>query len=422
MLLGGRLGDAFGRKRVFIAGVALFTLTSLLCGLAWDPASLVAGRALQGMAAAVAAPTSMALVATTYAPGKPRNQAFAIYAALSGVGSVAGLIAGGVLTEMSWRLVFLVNVPIGALVTIGAVVCLRETEGPRAQLDLVGAILATAGITLLVFAINEGPGGWIRPIVVIPAAVAAITLYAFIWVERRAANPLLPFTLFHNPSRGAALTAIVLAGAVIMCLAVFISLYLQGVLRYSPLHSGFAVIPFAVGFGAAAALSSRLAVKVQPRWLVIAGGAVILVSCLYAAAVTNGHPDYFPDIAAPVLAIGFGVGFAVVPLTLSIVAGVQATEIGPLSALAQVAQNLGGAVGLVAVGAVVSSRIMASGGVTGPAPDLSERQIQALSDGYSVAFVCCAAIAVAAGLVVLLMRFTPAEVAEGQHAEQSAHG
>ncbi|RDI67034.1 MFS transporter [Nocardia pseudobrasiliensis] len=420
MLLGGRLGDAFGRKRVFVAGVAAFTLTSLLCGFAWDPVSLIVGRALQGMAAAVAAPTSMALVATTYSPGKARSQAFAIYAALTGIGSVAGLIAGGVLTEMSWRLVFLVNVPIGVLVTAGAVLCLRESEGPRAELDITGAVLATAGVTLLVFAVNEGPAGWARPVVIVPAIAATVALCAFVLVERRAANPLLPFALFSEPSRVAALIAIVLAGAVIMCLAVFISLYLQGVLGYSPLRSGLSVVPFAVGFGIAAAVSSRLALRIAPRWLVVAGGAVIVVSCLYAAEVTTGDPSYLPDIAVPVLAVGFGIGFAVVPLTLSIVAGVRAAEIGPLTALAQVAQNLGGAAGLVGVGAAVAARTTARGGITGPAPDLSATQLHALAEGYGLAFVCCAAIAIAAGLVVLSMRFTPAEVAEGQLAEQSA--
>ncbi|MEV6768233.1 MFS transporter [Nocardia sp. NPDC051030] len=402
MLLGGRLGDTYGRKRVFAIGVALFTLTSLLCGIAWSPAVLVVGRALQGLAAAVAAPASMALVATTYAPGKARSQAFAVYAALSGAGSVAGLIAGGLLTEMSWRLVFLVNVPIGVLVSLGAVLCLRESQGTRAELDVAGAVLATVGVTLLVFAVNGGPAGWTRAVVIAPAIVAVVALVAFMAVERRASNPLLPLALFGNPSRVAALVATVLAGAVIMCLAVFISLYLQGVLRYTPLRSGLAVVPFALGLGSAAGISSKLALRVQPRWLVVAGGTVIVLGCVYAAAITARTPAYFPDIAIPVLAVGFGVGFAVVPLTLSIVAGVEASEIGPLTALAQVAQNLGGAVGLVAVGAAAASR-------------------PTLASGYGLAFLCCAAIAVATGLVVLLMRFTPEDVAEGQDAQELVH-
>ncbi|WP_345496507.1 MFS transporter [Nocardia callitridis] len=421
MLLGGRLGDAFGRKRVFVAGVAAFTVSSLLCGLAWDPISLIVARAVQGMSAAVAAPTAMALIATTYAPGKPRSQAFAVYAALTGVGSVAGLIAGGVLTELSWRLVFLVNVPIGIVVVVGALVWLRESQGARAELDVLGAVLATVGITLLVFAVNEGPGGWGRWIVIAPAVVAVLILAAFLVVQRRAENPILPFVLFGSASRVAALIAIVLAGAIIMCLAVFISLYLQGVLRYSPLQSGMAVVPFAFGLGIAAALASKLALRFQPRWLVMIGGAIILVGCLYAATITGDRPAYFPSIGVPVITIGFGIGLAVIPLTLSVVAGVRSSEIGPLTALAQVAQNLGGAAGLVVVGALASSRTLSEGGITTPRPNMSEHQIDALASGYSVAFISCAVIAVVAGLAVLLMRFTPEDIAEGQAAQEAAH-
>ena len=198
MLLGGRLGDTFGRKRMFIVGVWLFTLTSLLCGVAQNEAMLVVGRALQGASAAIAAPTAMALVATTFAPGKPRSQAFAIYAAMTGVGSVAGLILGGVLTEVSWRLVFLINVPIGIIVAFGAMLVLREAQGERLSLDIPGAVLGTLGCTLLVLAVNEGPNGWGRPIVVGSFVLGALALIAFVVVERRAANPILPFlSLIH---------------------------------------------------------------------------------------------------------------------------------------------------------------------------------------------------------------------------------
>jgi len=420
MLLGGRLGDAFGRKRMFVAGVAAFTVTSLLCGLAWDPISLIIGRALQGASAAVAAPTAMALVATTFAPGKPRNQAFAVYAAMTGIGSVAGLIAGGVLTELSWRLVFLINVPIGLLVVLGAVMCLRESQGERMSLDVKGAVLATLGCTLVVLAVNEGPGGWLRPVVVIPLVVGLASLIAFVFVERRAENPILPFSLFANSSRVAALVAILLAGAIIMCMAVFISLYLQGILEYSPIQSGMAVVPFAFGLGTAAAIASKLALRYQPRWLVLFGGAVVVAGCAYAATIARDAPAYFPHIFVPVVVIGAGVGMAVIPLTLSVVAGVGPNEIGPLTALAQVAQNLGGAIALVAVGAMVTSRTLSEGGTTGPVDQMNASELDALASGYGLAFVCCALIAVAAGIVVLFMRFTPEDVAEGQAAQEVA--
>ncbi|WP_238419129.1 DHA2 family efflux MFS transporter permease subunit [Gordonia sp. 'Campus'] len=420
MLLGGRLGDTFGRKRMFIVGVVAFTLTSLLCGLAWNEASLLVGRALQGASAAIAAPTAMALVATTFAPGKPRSQAFAVYAAMTGVGSVAGLILGGVLTEVSWRLVFLINVPIGLLVVVGAIVALRESQGERLPLDVPGAVLGTLGATLLVLAVNEGPNGWGSPVVVGSFILGAVALVAFVLVERRARNPILPFSLFDNSSRVAALLAILFASMIMMCMAVFISLYLQGILQYSPIQSGLAVVPFAFGLGVAAAIASKLALMIQPRWLVLVGGAVILAGCLYASSIATDSPSYFPSIFIPVVVIGFGVGLAVIPLTLSVVAGVGPNEIGPLTALAQVAQNLGGAVGLVVVGAMVTSRALSKGGTTEPVESMNATQLAAQAEGYGLAFAACAGIAVIAAVVVLFMRFTPEQVAEGQAAQEAA--
>ncbi|WP_332838961.1 MFS transporter [Nocardia bovistercoris] len=421
MLLGGRLGDTFGRRRVFAAGVTVFTLTSLLSGLAWDDTSLIVGRALQGMAAAVAAPTAMALIATTYAPGKPRSQAFAIYATLTGVASVGGLIAGGLLTELSWRLIFLINVPIGVLVVLGALTCLRESQGARSQLDVPGAVLATLGVTSAVFAANEFTGGWQRPIVLAPAIAAAALLTAFVLVERRAANPILPFTVFDDPSRVATLLAIVFCGANMMCLAVFISQYLQIVRGYSPVHSGLAVVPFAGGLAVAAIIASKLALRLPPRPLVLLSAIPIIPGCLYASWTATDSPAYFPGIAATVVMIGFGVGLAAIPLTLAVVAGVTPSDIGPLTALAQVAQNLGGAVGLVVVGAFASSRTLSLGGPSAPVDDMSEQQITALAQGYGLAFACCAVIAVAIGLATLGIRFTPRDIAEGQAAQEAAH-
>ncbi len=421
MLLGGRLGDTFGRKRMFIAGVAAFTLTSLLCGLAWDEPSLVIGRALQGASAAVAAPTAMALVTTTYAPGQPRSRAFAVWAAMSAVGSVAGLVAGGALTEISWRLVFLINVPIGVLIVVGAIAVLGESQGERLQLDVPGAVAATLGASLLVFAVNEGPGGWGRPVVWIPAVLAVIAWVTFVVAERRAEHPIIPFSLFRNPSRVAALTSILLAGAILMCMAVYIALFLQGIIEYSPLQSGLAVVPFAFGLGVAALVASKAAQWVQCRWIVMVGGVSIIAGCLWAAHIATASPSYFPAIFVPVVVIGFGVGAASVPLTLAAVAGVGPNEVGPITAMVQVAQNLGGGIGLVVVGAFVTSRTLSQGGVTGPVEDMTPPQLDALASGYGLAFLCAAGIAVVTGIVVFFMRFTPQEVAEGQLAQKVAN-
>lgn len=219
MLLGGRLSDAFGRKRVFLAGVALFTATSIVCGAAGIEGTLVIGRVLQGAAAAVASPTAMALIATTFAAGKVRNQAFAICAAMTGAGSVAGLIAGGLLTELTWRLVFLINVPAGIVVVIGAVVGLHESRGPRMRLDVPGALLGSLGCTAVVFGITNAEHGLDRPLPWLAIGIGFAALAAFVFVERTAEHPLLPLRLFADRSRTAALTATLLAGAVIMVLA-----------------------------------------------------------------------------------------------------------------------------------------------------------------------------------------------------------
>src|SRR5271156_3281296 len=215
MLLGGRLGDTIGRKRTFIAGVALFTIASILCGLAWDESTLVTARLLQGVGAAIASPTALALIATTFPKGPARNTATAIFAAMTGIGSVMGLIVGGALTEVSWRLAFLVNVPIGLLMLYLAHNTLTETHREPMKLDATGAILATMGCTAAVFGFSMGPEqGWLSPVTVGSGIAALVFLGAFALAERTADNPLVPFDLFRDRNRLATFAAIFLAGGV----------------------------------------------------------------------------------------------------------------------------------------------------------------------------------------------------------------
>ena len=203
MLLGGRLGDTIGRKRTFIVGVALFTIASILCGVAWDETTLVIARLLQGVGAAIASPTGLALIATTFPKGPARNAATAVFAAMTGVGSVMGLILGGALTEVSWRLAFLVNVPVGLVMIYLARTTLRETHKERLKLDATGAMLATLGCTAAVFGFTQGPeNGWLEPITIGSLVAAAVFLIAFLIVERTAENPVVPFDLFTRPQPG----------------------------------------------------------------------------------------------------------------------------------------------------------------------------------------------------------------------------
>ncbi|RVW04300.1 MFS transporter [Rhodococcus xishaensis] len=420
MLLGGRLGDALGRKRVFIGGVALFTIASLVCGLAFNEATLVAARALQGVGAAIASPTALALVATTFAPGPVRNQAIAIFAAMTGIGSVTGLIVGGALTQLSWRWIFLINVPIGLVILIFAIAALAETSTERLKLDVPGAILATLGCTAVVFGFTEGPEmGWDSPLVLAGLIGGLALLGAFLAVERRAENPLLPFSLFRNRDRVATFIAIALVGMVMFSLAPFVALFVQDILGYSPLRAGLAFVPFAFGLGAAAFVASKLAVRVPPRWLVGVGTLITFVGLLYGSTL-DGSATYVGNLFMLVVGVGFGVGLAVVPLPLCAIAGVGPHEIGPLAAIAQVAQVLFGPVGLAIVGAMATSRTLSEGGVSGPAADMTASQLDALSQGYTFALLGCAIFAALATVTALFVRFTPAQVAQAQAAEKAA--
>ncbi|WP_169847186.1 MFS transporter [Rhodococcus triatomae] len=420
MLLGGRLGDAFGRKKMFIGGVALFTVASLLCGLAINEFTLVAARFLQGVGAAVASPTALALVATTFAAGPARNQAIAIFAAMTGVGSIAGLILGGALTEVSWRLIFLINVPIGIAIVAMAVRALRETSAQRLVLDVPGAILATGAATLVVFGLSEGPElGWTSPFVIGSFVVGLVLFAAFLIVERGAENPLLPFSLFTDKNRVATFVSIFFAGAVMFSLAAFVALFVQDILGYSPLNAGLAFVPFAFGLGTAAAVASKLVVRIQPRWLVVAGAIIMIVGLLYGSTL-DGSATYLANLFVPIIGIGFGVGLAVVPLPLCAIAGVPETEIGPLAAIAQVAQTLGGPLALAVIGAMATSRTLSLGGTSGATVDMTAAQIVALGEGYTFALVGCAVCAVIAGVAALFIRFTPEQVAQAQAAEKAA--
>ena len=202
MLLGGRLGDTIGRKRTFIIGAALFTIASAMCGIAWDEVTLVLARLLWGVAAAIAAPTAFALIATTFPKGSTRNAATAVFGAMAGVGSVLGLVVGGALTEVSWRLAFLVNVPIGLLVIYLARTALRETQKERMKLDATGAVLAMLICTAAVFGLSMGPEkGWLSATTIGSGLVALGAFVAFVVVERTAENPVLPFNLFFDRDR-----------------------------------------------------------------------------------------------------------------------------------------------------------------------------------------------------------------------------
>ena len=409
LLLGGRVGDAIGHKRAFISGVGVFTIASMACGLATDGPLLIAARAVQGMGAAVAAPTGLALIATTYSAGYARNRAMAMSAAMQGLGSVLGLVLGGALTVISWRLAFLINLPLGLLIIWIGLTRLEETRHERLKLDITGALVATLGCTAAVLVFTQGPPrGWLDPWV-IGAGVAAVRLgIAFLIVERSADNPLVPLSMFNDRNRVMTFVSLFLAGGVMLSLTVMIGLYVQDVLGYSALHAGIGFIPFAVALGLGNVITARLAPHIAPRWLIIGGGFLVL------GAMTRTIP-YFPDLLLPILIGGFGIGVISVILPLCAVAEVGPSEIGPVSAVTLMVQNLGGPVVLVVIQAVQTSRTLYLGGTTGPVADMTSAQLDALDAGYTYSLLWIAAVAILVGVSAFFIGFSAPQIAAAQH-------
>jgi EmrB/QacA subfamily drug resistance transporter len=419
LLLGGRVGDAIGHKRAFISGVGVFTIASMACGLATDGPLLIAARAVQGIGAAVAAPTGLALIATTYAVGHARNQAMAMSAAMQGLGSVLGLVVGGALTVISWRLAFLINLPIGVLIIWIALTRLEETRHERLKLDISGALLATLGCAAAVMVFTQGPPrGWVDPWV-IGAGIAAVALgIAFLVVERSADHPLVPLWLFRDRNRVATFVSLFMAGGVLLTLTVMIGLYVQDVLGYSALHAGIGFIPFAVALGLGNLLTARLAPHIAPRWLIIGGGVFVLGAMLFGSTLTRTIP-YFPDLLVPILIGGFGIGIISVVLPLCALANVGPREIGPVSAMTLMAQSLGGPMVLVVIQAVQISRTLYLGGTTGPVADMTPAQLDALDAGYTYSLLWIAAVAVLVGISALFIGYSARQIATAQHTREA---
>ena len=419
LLLGGRVGDAIGHKRAFLSGVGVFTIASLVCGLANDGVTLVVARAVQGVGAAVAAPTGLALIATTYAVGHARNQALAVSAAMQGAGSVLGLVLGGALTVVSWRLAFLINVPIGIVIILIAVLRIDETRHERLKLDIAGALLATFGCTAAVLVFIQGPViGWSSPWVIGYAAAAAVLLVSFLVVERRADNPLVPFEVFDNRNRVMTFVSLFLAGGVMLTLTVMIGLLVQDVLGYSALEAGVGFIPFAIAFGIGTVVAAKLAPRFAPRWLIIGGGLFVLAAMVYGSTLARGIP-YFPDLVLPIVIGGFGIGAIAVILPLCALAGVGPREIGPVSAITLMVQNLGGPMVLVVIQAVQTSRTLYLGGTTGPVTDMTDAQLDALGSGYTYSLLWVAGIAIIVGVTAFWIGFSARQIATAQHTREA---
>ena len=419
MLVGGRLGDTIGRKRTFIIGVALFTVASCMCAIAWNGGVLVSARLVHGAAAAIIAPTCMALVATTFPKGPVRNAATAVLGGMIGIGSVLGLVIGGMLTDVSWRLVFWVNVPIGLLVIYLARTMLQETQKERMKLDASGAVLATLICTAAVFGLSMGPEmGWMSAMTIGSGVVVLAALLAFVAVERTAENPVVPFSLFFDRNRLATYATMFLSGGVGFTLSVLIALYVQNVMGYSPLQAGISFIPFAIAQATGMGASSQLVKWFPPRVVVITGGILVFAAMLYGSTLDRDVP-YFPNLVVPLIIGGIGLGMLEIPLMLSLIASVGSDRIGPASAVAVMVRMIGGPLVLVAIQALITLRTIQLGGTHGPVRSMNDAQLNALDDGFTDGLLALGGVVILLGAVALCIGYTAQQVARAQEAKKA---
>ena len=358
LLLGARSGDLVGRRRMFVIGLVLFALASLLVGLAPYGWWLIAARAFQGIGAAILAPSSLSLLTASFSEGHPRARAVAAYSAVAGIGASAGLVVGGVLADLvSWRAGFFLNVPIGAAMVFAAYRYIGETERRRGRFDLIGALCATLGMTALVFGIVDAAEvGWAAPSTLIAITLGVVLLAGLVANEARAAQPIMPLRLFADRRRaGAYLVRMLYLGAMIGFFF-FTSQYLQGVLGFSPLQAGLAFLPMSAINFAVALLVNRVLSRFGTTPVLIAGVATTLAGMAWLSRADAGS-DYLLAVALPMVLIGIGQGLAFAPMTSAGLAGVDTADAGAASGLVNTFHQLGSALGLAILAAVGSAAV-----------------------------------------------------------------
>src|SRR3954464_2637086 len=357
-LLGGRLADVLGRRRLFVAGLALFATSSLLCGLAWSEGSLITFRAVQGLGGALLAPAALSLLMTTFAEGRERNLALGIYGAASGSGAAAGVLLGGILTSyLSWSWIFFINVPVGIAAIALTPLLLKESRADLAHrhFDLPGATSVTAGLMLLVYAMTRAAlDGWTAGSTLALLAGSAALLGAFVVIELRSPSPLLPLRIFRSRTLSGANVAMAIIGAVAFSEFFLLTLYLQDVLHYSAVQSGVAFVAFAltvvVASNVAQLVVNRFGVRATlTAGLLLSAGSVALL----AGLPVDGH--YFWDLFPGFVLGGAGMGLSFVPVTIAGLTGVERSDAGVASGLINTSRQIGGAIGIAAASAIAES-------------------------------------------------------------------
>ena len=404
LLLGGRLADIFGRRRIFLVGLALFTGASLLGGFAGNQATLIAARSLQGVGAAVLSPATLTILTVTFTEQRARARAFGVWGAVAAGGGAAGALLGGVLTqEISWRWILFVNVPIGAVLFVVARLTLLESRatGPRRRLDLAGSVTVTAGLLALVYAIvHTDQVSWASTSTIVGLSVAAVLLGAFVVIEAKvASHPLVPLRLFRSRALSGANSVMFCFGAAMFAMWFFLSLYLQQVLGYDPVVTGLTFLPQTAAIAIGATVSGRLAPRLGPRNVLIVG-AFLSAAGLYWLSLIQPGDTYWTGACGGGILCTLGMGLAFTPIVLSATSGVRPEEAGLASGLVNCSRQIGASIGLAVLSTIAASHIAAdlAGKVVTP-----EAERIAATSAYAHGFLIASVIALAGGLLALII-------------------
>ncbi len=421
LLLGGRLADLVGRRRMFMTGLVIFSIASLLGGLAQSEAWLIAARAVQGMGAAIVSPAALSIIATTFADGQERNRALGVWGAVAGAGGAAGVLLGGILTSgLSWRWVLFVNVPIGILCVFLAPRILLESraETETRSFDIPGAVTVTAGLALLVYALVDAVNvGWGSTATITKIAAALVLLIVFVAIELRQRAPLMPLTIFRlRTLRGANVVAL-LIGMSLFSMFFFVSLYMQQVLGYSALRAGISYLPLAIGIILSAGAASFGVTRFGFKPVLLSGLLFIAAGLFWFSKVPTTGGSFAADVLGPSLLAAVGLGLSFVPVTIAAVSGTRPHEAGLASGLVNTAQQVGGALGLAILATVANSRtknILHGGG---------HDAAYALTKGFERAFLVGAGFAIVGAILTVLLissRDSRAHSSEARSGEPAA--
>jgi EmrB/QacA subfamily drug resistance transporter len=402
LLLGGRAADLLGRRRIFLVGVVVFTIASFLAGMAWSEGSLIGARAIQGLGAAIISPAALSILSTTFQEGRERNIALGVWGAVGGFGAAAGVLLGGVLTDaLSWEWIFFVNVPVGVAAFLIAPFLLSESRDARvSSFDVPGAVLVTGGLSSLVYAITQaGQQGWLAGETLAFFAAALVMLTAFVGWELRHPEPLMRLGIFQIRTVSGANVAGFILGTALFAMFLMLTLYMQQVLGYSAMKTGVAYLAVAGTAIIWSAVAAQLVTRIGVKPVLVAGMTTLTAGLVYFTQVSVGG-SYLGDLLPGFLLVGFGIGFAFVPISIAALAGVQSAEAGLASGLINTSQQIGGALGIAALSTIASSRTDSALAGGTPLPT-------ALVDGFTNAFIAgtvIAALGILASLTLIRRR------------------